>query len=210
MAATGYLLQAGEDPGPERHRLRLLERFRDPGSMRRLRALGVAAGWRCLEVGAGAGSIAAWLGRVVGPSGWVVTTDIDTRHLETLRAANVEVRAADLLGRPGDLGTFDMVHGRALLHHLPGYQNQAIARLVAALRPGGWLLLEEPHVLGAAELQPGPLGQALAAWAWLSRADYTWARNLPSLLVTHGLVAVDTEASSTCSPVPPPSLTSTA
>ncbi len=41
-----------------RQRLRGLERLLDPGTIRHLEALGVGAGWHCLEVGAGGGTIA--------------------------------------------------------------------------------------------------------------------------------------------------------
>jgi tRNA A58 N-methylase Trm61 len=78
MARTDYLL-AGEDPARELRRVQVLERLRDPLSVRRLRRLGVGAGWRCLEVGAGAGSMVRWLSHAVGPRGWVLATDIDTR-----------------------------------------------------------------------------------------------------------------------------------
>ena len=39
-------------------------------------------GWRCLEFGAGGGSIAAWLCDRVAPDGAVVATDLDTTVLE--------------------------------------------------------------------------------------------------------------------------------
>jgi hypothetical protein len=71
----------------ERDRLRALESLFDDASMRHLASLGVTEGWRCLEVGCGAGGIARWLagrvgssGRVVAavrPGGWVVIEDVD-------------------------------------------------------------------------------------------------------------------------------------
>jgi hypothetical protein len=41
----------------ERARLRLLEEYHDPLSTRQLDAIGVGEGWRCLDVGAGGGSV---------------------------------------------------------------------------------------------------------------------------------------------------------
>src|ERR1039458_7122444 len=38
--------------------------------------------------------------------------------------------------------TFDLVHARLVLVHVP-QRAQALAAMVAALKPGGWLLLEE-------------------------------------------------------------------
>jgi ubiquinone/menaquinone biosynthesis C-methylase UbiE len=65
-----------------------LEELFDPLSRRR-RAL-VQPGWRCLEVGAGRGSMAVWLAEQVGPTGHVVATDVDTRYLERLDVPNLD------------------------------------------------------------------------------------------------------------------------
>ena len=54
----GYRLTARGRQEVEDHRLSLLERILDPLSRRR-RDL-VRPGWRCLEVGAGRGSMAVW------------------------------------------------------------------------------------------------------------------------------------------------------
>ncbi len=51
----------------ERARLVAMASVCDPTTIRILDERGVSAGWRCLEVGAGGGSIAAWLAdRVTG------------------------------------------------------------------------------------------------------------------------------------------------
>ncbi|MGH8999638.1 MAG: hypothetical protein ACRDY7_09630 [Acidimicrobiia bacterium] len=41
----------------------------DSSTVRHLEALGVGAGWRCLEVGGGGGSVGRWLGERVGSDG---------------------------------------------------------------------------------------------------------------------------------------------
>ena len=60
----GDILDSSSDR--ERERLRLLEDSFDPGTFRWLDQLGVGSGWRCLEVGAGGGSVARWLADRVG------------------------------------------------------------------------------------------------------------------------------------------------
>src|SRR5262249_41196057 len=65
----------------ERRRLALLTEIADPITPRRLSDLGVGPGWRCLDVGAGDGSIARWLAARVGPEGRVVATDLEPRFL---------------------------------------------------------------------------------------------------------------------------------
>ncbi|HEX8994722.1 MAG TPA: methyltransferase [Ktedonobacterales bacterium] len=127
----------------QRSRLDALEAWFDPGTMRHLVALGVGPGWRCLEVGAGGGSIATWLSERVGPDGSVLATDLDTRFLDALTDGrpNLVVRRHDLLADPLPADTFDLIHARFVLEHLPD-RMEALHHLVPALRPGGWLCVE--------------------------------------------------------------------
>ena len=81
----------------EHLRLAAMERMWDPGTRAVIEALGIAPGWRCLEVGAGAGSIAAWLADEVAPGGEVLASDLDTSRLRALRAPGLEVREHDIL-----------------------------------------------------------------------------------------------------------------
>jgi phosphoglycerate dehydrogenase-like enzyme/SAM-dependent methyltransferase len=144
--------QAGYDA--ERERLRLLEHASDPATIRRLEQVGVGEGWSCLEVAAGAGSIAAWLGHRVGPDGRVLASDMDTRFLGFL-GAPVEVKVVDLLADDLEEGAFDLVHGRAILMHLQD-PEAALKKMAAAVKPGGWLLLEEKDYEGLAGLGDHP------------------------------------------------------
>jgi SAM-dependent methyltransferase len=121
----------------EQRRLAAMEDLWDPGTKAVIESLGIAPGWRCLEVGAGAGSIARWLaGRVGGAE--VLATDVSTRHLEPFDG--VEVCEHDILEDPLPDAHFDLVHARLLFEHLG---RPALERMVPALRPGGWLVLED-------------------------------------------------------------------
>ena len=131
----------------ERDRLAGLSAQFDPVTVRHLAAVGVAPGWRCLEIGAGAGSIARWLASVVGPAGRVVATDRDIRFLDDL-GPNVEVVRHDVTSDPVEQDAFDLVHARAVLEHVPG-RGDVVAQLVSALRPGGVLVLEDVVFGGA-------------------------------------------------------------
>src|SRR5689334_25230763 len=114
---VGYALDNSWDRA--KRRLSLLEQHLDPMTKRRATALGLGEGWSCLEVGAGGGSIAAWLSDQVGPSGRVVATDINTALLQDLQRPNLEPRRHDILSEALPEGAFDFVHTRWLLHHLP-------------------------------------------------------------------------------------------
>src|SRR5262249_44816831 len=56
----------------ERVRLAGLESALDPGTRDHLARLGAGPGARCLEIGAGGGSVAFWLAERVAPDGVVV------------------------------------------------------------------------------------------------------------------------------------------
>src|SRR5687767_5144833 len=126
----------------ERERLAAIEAGLDPITIQCLEKIGVGEGWRCLEVGAGAGSIAAWLCRRVGPNGKVVATDLQTKFLEAIDAPNLEIRKHDITREELEAGAFDFVSARKVLEHLAD-PSAALRRMAAALRPGGWLLVED-------------------------------------------------------------------
>ncbi|MQA72745.1 MAG: methyltransferase domain-containing protein [Solirubrobacterales bacterium] len=134
----------------ERRRLAGMEDLLDPGTRAVIESLGIAPGWRCLEVGAGGGSIAKWLAERVGPGGEVLATDVSTRHLAALEAPNLEVREHDILSDPLPDGRFGLVHARLVVEHLGG---RALERMLPPLRPGGWLLVED-YDWAAAGLHP--------------------------------------------------------
>jgi len=120
-------------------RLRALEELFDAGSIRVLEARGLQPSWRCLEVGAGGGSIARWLAE---RSASVLATDLDTTHVRAVAGSNLEVREHDLLRDELPDEAFDLIHLRLVLAWLSD-RPAALARLQAALRPGGWLVAEE-------------------------------------------------------------------
>ena len=122
-----------------------LETLYDPWTIRHLEATGIGTGWQCWEVGAGGGSIATWLGERCGPSGHVLVTDIDPRflvELATLDHAPLEIRRHDIGSDPLPAQSFDLIHARLVLTHVPARQ-QVLQRMVTALKPGGWLVVED-------------------------------------------------------------------
>jgi SAM-dependent methyltransferase len=175
----------------ERNRLSMLEAYYDASTIAHLERLGVEAGWDCLEVGAGGGSIARWLCDRVGPAGRVLATDLDIRFLNELDLPNLDVRCHDVLTDELPEGRFDLVHMRAVLHHLHGRQAHVLARLVGALKLGGWLLAEEPDAFTAAAHPGAPWGDVLSAFGQLPDASYEWARALPASLSAQGLEDVE-------------------
>jgi SAM-dependent methyltransferase len=179
----------------ERVRLAGLELGLDPGTIHHLEALRVGAGWRCWEIGGGGGSIAAWLCEHVGDGGHVFATDLETTFLEKLRYANVAVRRHDIVADDPPDGQFDLVHARWVLHWLPA-REQALRRMIAALRPRGWLLVEEPDFVTpfhacASETVRKVVTAGILALEAMSGAQSEYGRCLLDDVCEQGLVDVE-------------------
>jgi ubiquinone/menaquinone biosynthesis C-methylase UbiE len=193
--APRYRLAAAGREAAEDERLSLLEQLYDPVSRRR-RAL-VEPGWRCLEVGAGRGSMAVWLAEQVGPAGQVVVTDIDTRYLQQLDVPNLEVLEHNILDDSLEVlgpGSFDLVCSRLTLFHLVGRQDVAIRQMTECLRPGGWLIDEDADWGTAAPIDPthSLYDDYQRVWRngdwWTSRGyDKAFGQKLPALFERCGL-----------------------
>jgi SAM-dependent methyltransferase len=119
-----------------------LEAVFDPVTRGHLARLGLESGARCLEVGAGSGSIARWMADQVGSSGRVLAVDLDPRWTRRNGRPQLEVRALDLVAQPIPPGPWDVIHERLVLQHIPE-RLDVLARLVDALAPGGVILVED-------------------------------------------------------------------
>ena len=141
----------------ESRRLGLFQQRLDPLTIRRIERLGIARGAKCLEIGGGRGSITTWLAERVGAHGSVTATDLQLDFLNAIEAPNVEVLSHDIRKDGFPERSFDLVHTRAVLMHIPD-DVEILRRMVSWLRPGGWLLVEEPDF-----------------GMWLADADPVWA-----------------------------------
>lgn len=183
---------------------RALAELLDPVTTRRISGLVDLVGARCLEVGAGAGSVALWLAERVGDDGRVVAVDLKPGQIPA--HPRLEVRALDLTEEPLPEGPFDLVHTRLTLQHLPR-RGQILPAMVSVLRPGGVLSVEDwdasdvhrvvcaPDDASAAlyERYQKLVGEKVFAAAGTDRA---WARGLHARFVEQGLVEVTTHVES--------------
>jgi SAM-dependent methyltransferase len=184
----------------EGDRLDALTNALDPVTRRHLLGRGLTDGWRCLEVGAGTGSVARWMAEQAGPKGRVLATDLslELMHRQGLGADNLELRRHDIVGDPMPDEEFDLVHCRLVLEHLPG-RLEALARLAGVLAPGGWLVVEEMTFgsekagsrRGAAML--GGLVTTLKLLLQRNGFDGAFGRRLPVHLARLGLGQVGAE-----------------
>ena len=182
----------------ERMRLAGLETALDPGTRDHLTRLGVGPGFCCLEVGAGGGSVALWLAEQVVPGGVVVATDLETDFLaaEAKTHPSLEVLRHDVMADVLPTG-FDLVHARWLIEWLPD-KHLALERMVAALRPGGVILIEEPDFVTIYEAaEPAALRRVVVAAMHHLEAttpvEVEYGRRALGDLLALGLVNVESE-----------------
>jgi SAM-dependent methyltransferase len=192
LADHRYVFDNDSTHSDEQHRC--LAAAYDPITTGHLAATGVGPGWRCLEVGAGGGSVARWLAGRVAPTGGVLATDLNPRHLRA--APGLTVLRHDVVREPLPEQGFDLIHARLVLLHLPE-RRAVLDTLVRALKPGGWLQLDEFDIsYGPALAGPDPelYERFLSAKAELMRAAGargTWGREVGAAMAAAGLTAVD-------------------
>ena len=170
----------------ERERLGSIQTSVDGFSQSVLSSLGLTAAARCLEIGPGAGSIAAWL---ASRHADVVAVDKDLSTYGAERPTNLHLVEDDILASRDWGGPFDLIHARFVCCHLPT-RNALLAQAVEWLAPGGWLVVTDPYQLPAATSPYPVLQRLLAAYEQRYRnrgTDLTWSRGLPALLAATGL-----------------------
>jgi len=174
----------------------------DPSTIRYLSTLGVSDGWACWEIGAGGGSISTWLAERVGPAGSVLATDIDPRFIPSPQLGHLQVARHDVTTDEIPTARFDLIYTRLVLSHLPERLG-VLTRLLEALRPGGWLVIEDfchsfergSDPFGPDEARYLKVHTALGSFLARSNSDESqFAASLPQRLASLGLADVAGEA----------------
>jgi ubiquinone/menaquinone biosynthesis C-methylase UbiE len=110
-----------------------------------LERIGVATGWRCLDLGCGPRGITDLLSRRVGASGRVVGLDADPAFVEYGRKhapANVEFVQGDAYRSGLPEASFDLVHVR-FVASTAGEGLKLLREAIRLARRGGWVAFEE-------------------------------------------------------------------
>jgi SAM-dependent methyltransferase len=195
-STPGWERWGGAGSTEEHRRLMLIERAYDTFTIAHLERTGVAKGWRCLEVGAGAGSIAVWLAHRAGP-GKVIATELFPQYLAGAAEQGVRVLRHDVTVDPPVGEDFDLIHARLVLEHLRT-RDAVVERLASWLAPGGWLVLEDVAFVPEIAARPA-LRRIEEKWLELATgtvgSDLTWARTFPLPLDRAGLTETAAEIS---------------
>jgi SAM-dependent methyltransferase len=181
--------------------LRALTELLDPGTTQLLKSLVDLRGKRCLEVGAGKGSIAQWMAAMVGDEGHVTAVDLDVSHIQP--HPRLTILEHDITqGVPPD-GPYDVIHVRLLFNHLPE-RRPVLHSLVGLLAPDGLLVIEEWFPQSPARMVAhAPSTAAQAVFMRFQEAlqrvlaehgnDRFWSVNALDALVEEGLIDVDAQ-----------------
>ncbi|MFE7468068.1 class I SAM-dependent methyltransferase [Streptomyces sp. NPDC057499] len=200
-AGQGYLLDNRQSEAGIR--FGALGELFDPVTFRHVDRLGITTGMRCWEVGAGSPSVPLGLAERVGPTGAVVATDIDVSWTGGIDGDVIEVLRHDVAADPPPPGAFDLVHARLVLVHVTD-RAEALRRMIQALRPGGWLLLEDadpglqpllcPDESGPEQRLANRLRAGFRSLMAGRGADLAYGRTLPRLLREAGLDGIGADA----------------
>jgi trans-aconitate methyltransferase len=179
--------------------VRLLGEILDDHSRDVLDGVSVQPGWQCLEIGPGAGTITQLLSRQVGPTGHVTAVDLDPRHVEG--GPNIDIRSEDIRTMELPDNHYDLIFARLVLFHVTG-RDEVVRRLTAALRPGGVLVVSDwdgtwrdwvAHTSTPAAAKAFmALQDTLLTMMASNGTDLEWARYVPAVMRTAGLVDVST------------------
>jgi ubiquinone/menaquinone biosynthesis C-methylase UbiE len=109
--------------------------------------LGLGAGWRCVDVGAGGGDVSVALAEMVGRDGRVYAVDSDPlARDEVARAAAAHAQVIALTQAGEDLSLpeeVDLAFCRFLLLHVHD-PAVVVAKMATTVRAGGWVVAQEP------------------------------------------------------------------
>jgi 2-polyprenyl-3-methyl-5-hydroxy-6-metoxy-1,4-benzoquinol methylase len=114
-----------------------------------LERLGIAPGWICADVGAGAGDVSVALAEIVGRSGRVYAIDSDPLARDEVAAAAALVGEAQIVAitqAAEDLllpELVDLVFCRFLLLHVDD-PSVVLRRMLDCVKPSGYIVVQEP------------------------------------------------------------------
>ena len=139
--------------------------------------------------------MASWMAEQARPGGEVVGLDLNGRFFHLLDGTGVRLQVADVRSVELAPASFDFIHARLLLMHVPNVPD-VLRRFLGWLKPGGWLVVGDfdfsfrIRTVGVGALYQRLLDEMSASIA--SRGgDATIGSRHPTLLLDAGFEDVD-------------------
>lgn len=185
----------------ELERLRFQHSVWGPVTNKFFDRIGVTKGWRCLDVGAGPGLVTVDLRARVGDSGEVTALepaeyylDVLKQEMENRRWKNVKMVHGTVEDSPLPQKHYDLIFARWVVSFVPDVER-CIGRLVAALRPGGVIAIQDYYYEGLSLFPRGGswdrMADVVRAYYRSGSGDPYVAGKLPALFRRHGLRLTD-------------------
>ena len=196
MTTNDYIFEKHADD-QELQRMKMIEAALDERTITHIQSTGIGDGWRCLELGAGAGSIMQWMAEIVGERGNVVAVDRKTAYIES--RTNVQILEGDFLDLPIE-GSVDLAHCRYVLIHNRN-DSEVLSKVCGLLKPSGFLVVEEPDFTSARLLgvshDPAQkrVNNAICRLFESMQLDPAYGLSLPEKIASEGLkiLSVDSQ-----------------
>lgn len=200
---SNYSLAIGEE---DKDRLIIINEIYNPYTEALLSSGAVREGDHILEIGCGIGIVSQQLAKRVGPSGYVLATDINEPQLRTAASLlpknapnNLEFHQLDAYELSSLDEKFDVIYVRFLLSHLPD-PTFVIRQMKALLKPEGRLIIED--LTGNDTLYSSPRAVGMEILQKLDELQFKMEQSddhyfdkLPTLLKNEGFIILTTKKS---------------
>jgi SAM-dependent methyltransferase len=175
-------------------RSRSIARTTDPHTRAVLSSLPAPSAARVLDIGARTGSVVRWMAER-WPQGQVLAVAYNAEIMAGEQLpANCEVLQADVRELAPRAGSFDVVHARFALMHLPD-RDEVTGLAANLLAEGGHLVITDAYALETGGRYPvvNEVMTAYNAYAVSIGMDLYWAKTVPGLVSKLGLDVVTVE-----------------
>lgn len=155
--------------------------------------IGLGPGWKVADIGAGNGDVSVALATQVGGTGRVYAVDIDPRRRDEIaNKASLFTQVVSVTQAVEDLALpekIDLSFSRFLLL---GVQDPklALAKIIASVRTGGWVIMQEP-ITSAGRVGHNPISSSAPEINWPDIGV-----ELPRLITESGVAILDMWAES--------------